>query len=460
MNGFWSENELAELQPRKNPPPSYATLHDAIPKVQPLVPEISLFVPSIKESASAEPSISNECRVPTISSEAFSKNLEPPGLSPLNKSSENKLDTSCKSEDVLNILRLQSDQLVKLQSQVQRLLSIQAENNKKTNSSSENLIPPTSGMNKGIHPTPDANKGIHPLVPSEETTNDVYISIRSNTINDDCNEDSNDIHMCLTRNISDNFTQTSAPSTPNKKQAGTNTSMNLSRRFHDVQNSQIMRLIDDIATNKTSLSLCSNLEILQDSRTQSILLGESASNYGKVETSSESSYSEEQFEKILSQVQRLLSPSQCSNVSPLNQENLSKSSCTNVTLIETVDRVKQMGASFLKPSDFLSDVKERNPVDTFYEPKARESSCLDSVLPNASSDASLIINTAALKYLTDDQLSHVAQTRSPRTAVEGLNRPFGLSEHHLSLSTRKFLRQHQLFDEPSSSAPDSSHEET
>eukprot|EP00096_Caligus_rogercresseyi_P008181 TRINITY_DN2661_c0_g1_i2.p1 TRINITY_DN2661_c0_g1~~TRINITY_DN2661_c0_g1_i2.p1 ORF type:complete len:428 (+),score=104.04 TRINITY_DN2661_c0_g1_i2:44-1327(+) len=402
-SGIWSDFELAELQPRRNPPTHSPLLPGGIPRIQPQVPEISLFEPSSRKPAAQIEEQEEVHEVAVESPVAPTKEVSP---------------------DVLDILRVQSDQLMKLQTQVQRLLSIQSERD-------EALLLRS--------PKPASPPPLPPPSPPfrvEEA-----------------------IQVCSLIDTFDNFTQTSAPPSPPRPSKIPLPRIVIAEKKEEA--TQVLPTEEDKIEELPS-QVEESLFLGGEHTQGSILLGESASTYGRrISGASESSCSEEQFERILCQVQRLLSPGPSLELAQkIPDKSLPENPCSQ-TLLKTVNRVKQMGASFLEPSDFLEETPASNnqkqacsPIDTFYEPKVKATASNSFISSNvSSSDASLIINTAAMKYLSDEQLSSLATHRKGNNIrVQGSSRrsktptdsPFGLCESQLSMSTKRFLTQHCL----------------
>ena len=129
----------------------------------------------------------------------------------------------------------------------------------------------------------------------------------------------------------------------------------------------------------------------------------------------------------------------------------------NETNCKEVQRLRDMGVSFIRKEDLFpvpEDRKNRKPeVDEasgWYYPKTVAST---TKTPNTS-EYSLMINSAALKYLNEAQLAHIA-LKSPQNNQTGSgsrNQPvpdanvtrFGLPEDNVSQATYEFLTKNRL----------------
>jgi len=82
----------------------------------------------------------------------------------------------------------------------------------------------------------------------------------------------------------------------------------------------------------------------------------------------------------------------------------------------TWDRLRQLGVSFISPSDLVQPAQSSsNPYNSFYPPQANIPS---TTMVSPSPDTSLTINNLALKYLSDAELGrlaahHTKQVRTP-----------------------------------------------
>lgn len=129
-------------------------------------------------------------------------------------------------------------------------------------------------------------------------------------------------------------------------------------------------------------------------------------------------------------------------------------------------RVKQMGISFLKAEDFQSDPmdspednKGNNDYSMMWHPRAAGLSTIASNI-QGTSDESLMLNSAALKYLNDEHLTQLAKNSpqankcfqaaiTPNVLTEHVIRPtdlsaYGIPETDLSKSTIQYLETNHL----------------
>lgn len=114
-----------------------------------------------------------------------------------------------------------------------------------------------------------------------------------------------------------------------------------------------------------------------------------------------------------------------------------------------VRRLRDMGVSFISKEDLYPKKDEKKETSIWY-PRAMDPGQVSSVA--STSDYSLMINSAALKYLNDAQLTQVAR-KSPHSNVsfEPANvTRYGLPEHNISQSTRHFLSSNDLTKKNSS----------
>ena len=140
----------------------------------------------------------------------------------------------------------------------------------------------------------------------------------------------------------------------------------------------------------------------------------------------------------------------------------------NVNEPTVLGRVRQMGISFLQPqdlqksaSDFRGDEQAKDYSLMWY-PKAAAPSILTD--PQKTSNESLLLNSAALRYLNDEQLTTVAKhthlRREESSKVPKSNMPitpamikptelsmYGIPENELSKSTIEYLEKNHLVRE-------------
>ena len=130
-----------------------------------------------------------------------------------------------------------------------------------------------------------------------------------------------------------------------------------------------------------------------------------------------------------------------------------------------IRRVREMGISFLKPEDFQKDnINSRVSEEVnslMWYPKAAERSIVSDTL--RTSNESLLLNSAALKYLDDAQLTKVATThqrseqssnvlKSNTPITSEMIRPteltmYGIPENDLTNSTIEYLEKNRLVRE-------------
>jgi len=118
-----------------------------------------------------------------------------------------------------------------------------------------------------------------------------------------------------------------------------------------------------------------------------------------------------------------------------------------------IGRLRNMGISFIKPSDL--NTQERRTTGSaeamsIWHPRATEPSLLSTT--ESTSEFSLMLNSAALKYLSDEQLAHVAM-RNSGASVAGpvavgaassdgdVSRHGGLPDEDLSFAAKRYLNQ-------------------
>lgn len=115
-----------------------------------------------------------------------------------------------------------------------------------------------------------------------------------------------------------------------------------------------------------------------------------------------------------------------------------------------VRRLRDMGVSFISKEDLYPRKEDKKETSVWY-PQAMDP-FQNGPSVASTSDYSLMINSAALKYLNDAQLTQVAR-KSPHSNVsfEPANvTRYGLPEHNISQSTRQFLSSNDLTKKPSS----------
>ena len=116
-----------------------------------------------------------------------------------------------------------------------------------------------------------------------------------------------------------------------------------------------------------------------------------------------------------------------------------------------VRRLKDIGVSFINKED-LYPRKEQSKEGNWY-PEATDPFRNDEPLKataTSTSAYSLMINTAALKYMDDPQLTYLAarspmqQQKKPETLEQSNVSRFGLQEHQVSQATRDYLTNNKF----------------
>ena len=139
---------------------------------------------------------------------------------------------------------------------------------------------------------------------------------------------------------------------------------------------------------------------------ESPVLGESVSMYERESQLGSEREEQEMYENILGKVRRLLAQGE-PTAAPQEQKEVSiveeKDETSNQTEA-TWERLKQLGVSFISPADLAPPATDQ-PYSSVWLPQARMPS-----LHNFSStpDTSLAINNLALKYLSDKELAQLA----------------------------------------------------
>ena len=107
------------------------------------------------------------------------------------------------------------------------------------------------------------------------------------------------------------------------------------------------------------------------------------------------------------------------------------------TTTATWDRLRQLGVSFISPSDLAPPSSSANPYNSIFLPRADlPSSTMISPSPNTS----LAINNMALKYLSDTELAQLAGQHSRQTQVAAAQK--GPAEY--SMASHQFLARYGL----------------
>jgi len=96
-----------------------------------------------------------------------------------------------------------------------------------------------------------------------------------------------------------------------------------------------------------------------------------------------------------------------------------------------IGRLRDMGVSFIHPSDLNHAARQQDL--SIWHPRATEPSLLSTT--ESTSDFSLMLNSAALKYLSDEQLAHVARTTTMGVDTE--------SDSQVSFDAQKYLHRNE-----------------
>ena len=116
--------------------------------------------------------------------------------------------------------------------------------------------------------------------------------------------------------------------------------------------------------------------------------------------------------------------------------------------LATLERLRSLGISFISPADLTPAVVQSaqdggNKYNSVYLPTAASPSM--SVFQGASPDTSLDINSLALKYLDDSQLTKLAEKHGGAEHKEKLNRPEKEDGgNNFSMATHQFLNRYGL----------------
>jgi len=106
----------------------------------------------------------------------------------------------------------------------------------------------------------------------------------------------------------------------------------------------------------------------------------------------------------------------------------------------TLDRLRQLGVSFISQSDLAPAPPASNPYNSIFLPKANLPS---TTLISPSPDTSLAINNLALKYLSDAELVKLAGHHNKQTRKEPTRQEVRQSAEY-SLASHQFLVRHGL----------------
>jgi hypothetical protein len=139
-----------------------------------------------------------------------------------------------------------------------------------------------------------------------------------------------------------------------------------------------------------------------------------------------------------------------------NDETLRPKEAAKEVDCNAIKRLRQMEVSFLTKEDIFptrSEAKMSNDPSSWY-PQATDP-FQNNPPVTSTSDYSLMLNTAALKYLDDAQMTHIAM-KSPRnekkkklSSLEPANVTlYGLPENTMSIATRDFFSNNQFMTRP------------
>ena len=161
---------------------------------------------------------------------------------------------------------------------------------------------------------------------------------------------------------------------------------------------------------------------------QSPVLGESVSMYERESQLGSEREEQEMYENILGKVRKLLSQEETDQdhhpvpapapVGLVEQPRLDKveeeaADIPNQTEA-TWERLRQLGVSFISPGDLApAGSGSEQPYNSVWLPQAKQPTLLDS---RSTPDSSLAINNLALKYLSDQELSKLATLHNKKEA--------------------------------------------
>ena len=106
-----------------------------------------------------------------------------------------------------------------------------------------------------------------------------------------------------------------------------------------------------------------------------------------------------------------------------------------------IGRLREMGVSFIQPKDLQQPARAARSDVSMWHPTAAEPSVLSHT--ETTTDFSLMLNSAALKYLDDRQLTEVASRGS---VASSSNDTYGLPENEMSMATKDFLQRNKLLN--------------
>jgi len=122
---------------------------------------------------------------------------------------------------------------------------------------------------------------------------------------------------------------------------------------------------------------------------------------------------------------------------PSNRQEAMPDVSTNTA---TLDRLRQLGVSFISPSDLAPAPPASNPYNSIFLPKANLPS---TTLISPSPDTSLAINNLALKYLSDAELVKLAGHHNRQSSKEPTRQEVRQPAEY-SLASHQFLAMYGL----------------
>merc|ERR1719318_2097150 len=114
---------------------------------------------------------------------------------------------------------------------------------------------------------------------------------------------------------------------------------------------------------------------------------------------------------------------------------------------DTLDRLRQLGVSFISPSDLVPAPTPAppNPYNSFFLPQATLPS---TTIINPSPDTSLAINNLALKYLSDAELARLAGHHQHHQHASKAPPGQAGRQAEYSLASHQFLARYGLGGDP------------
>ena len=215
--------------------------------------------------------------------------------------------------------------------------------------------------------------------------------------------------------LADSSTQTSLPSTPVKRTTSHPTVVTDSPRLIEdlVQDVSYVE-INDLAPSVESSTQARVVEerVLRDMEEIQVVPLNSSASSGPAAVTCRDLAPPEDIDKMISDHER----------KTRQQQELPEPSM--------IAKLRDMGVSFINPSDL--NQQARQPDLSIWHPRATEPSMLSTT--ESTSDFSLMLNSAALKYLSDEQLTHVARRTS--SAATGT-----FSDTEVSFATNKYFNE-------------------